>query len=303
MIPETEFHEGKKGKPLVIFIHGMGMNLKAWANPSEARILGGKYPLQALLPTPGTVMETSLIDLKGLGFPVLSWTQSRPSGPIETAVHELRELIKVYTAYAGKGVILVCHSRGGLIARKYLEQGQASVTGLITLSTPHHGTTLARWAVSLSPVTSLLHQCLTGIGKREVDSAFRRILSFLSGSGLRELLPDSRFFSGLRDRKEPAIRYISIGGTKPDLLNAVSPRVPELIAKVFPGRIVPLEMRDGKGDGLVSAESSVCPHADEHRDFPVNHAAVLFDRDAREYVMKSVLSIAESDTKVKRPVA
>ena len=297
MTLETAFHEGKKGKPLVIFIHGMGMNVKAWANPSEARILGGKYPLQALFPSGDTMMETSFSDLRGLAFPVLSWTQSRPSGPIQTAVNELRELIRAYAAYTGRGVIFVGHSRGGLIARKYLEENHVSVGGLITLATPHHGTTLARWAVSLSPVTSLLHQLLTGIGRREVDSALRRILGFLSSSGLRELLPDSKFFSGLSDRKEPAIRYISVGGTNPDLLDAVSPRIPELIARVFPGRIVPVEMRDGEGDGLVSAESSIWPHADKHKNFPVNHASVLFDGDVREYVMKSVVSIADSRPK------
>ncbi len=285
---DTVFYKGEKGKPLVIFIHGMGMDASAWSNPSEARILAGKYPMSVLVDKPYTELNTSFSDLRGLGFSVLSWTQLRPSGMIETAVAELQELTGEYSKHAGNGIILICHSRGGLIARKYLENSYGSVRGLITLSTPHHGTSMAKWAVYLSPVAALLNQILKGVSKKEMDSALQRILGFFSSRGLRELLPESGFYSELKDKKQKGTKYVSIGGSNPDLLRAVSLSLPELISKVVPDIIIPEEMREGYGDGLVSAASSEMPHKDEHKNFHLNHAAVLFDREVRDYVIKTV---------------
>ena len=53
--------------------------------------------------------------------------------------------------------------------------------------------------------------------------------------------------------------------------------------------MVPEELREGQGDGLVSAASAVLPHADEHRDFHLNHVAMLFDKEVRAYVAKKVV--------------
>jgi pimeloyl-ACP methyl ester carboxylesterase len=289
MILEKTFYQGETDKPLLIFIHGMGMNARAWSDPAEARILGGRYPLTVLLRS-GDEMKTSFEDLRRIGFPVLSWTQSRPAGPIRIAVNELKGLMEEYRNHAKSGTVLVGHSRGGLIARKYLEDCAESVRGLLTLSAPHLGTTIAGWAVSLSPITSALNQIAQGVSKKKVDSTFRRVLSFLCSSGLRELLPGSKFFLNLHDRKHQGMRCISVGGTNPDLLNAISVSLTELLSKMVPDRIIPEEMREGYGDGLVSAVSSVLPYGDEHRNFPVNHAAVLFNKEVRNYVIKSVES-------------
>ena len=61
-----------------------------------------------------------------------------------------------------------------------------------------------------------------------------------------------------------------------------------MVSKIIPGKIIPKEMREGCGDGLVSAASSVLPNADEHLNFPVNHASVLFDKRVRDYILRSV---------------
>ncbi len=276
--------------PLLVFIHGMGMNVKAWTKPAEARILGGKYPLACLL-RPDEELETSFGDLRRRGFPVLSWTQSRPAGPIQIAVDELRDIMRAHPERGNEGVVLIGHSRGGLIARKSMEGCDRPVRGLVTLATPHLGTTMARWAVSLSPLASVLNQFVEGVSEREADSAFRRILAFLCGRGLRELLPGSKFFSDLRDKRYPGMRCISVGGTTPDLLKAIPVPLTEIISRLLPDWVIPEEMRAGHGDGLVSAASSVLPYGDEHSNFPVNHAEVLFDKKVRDYVVRSVESM------------
>ncbi|MEJ2696332.1 MAG: hypothetical protein P8013_06760 [Candidatus Sulfobium sp.] len=288
MIHEIVFHEGEGLKPLVVFIHGMGMNVRIWSEPDKARILGGKYPLSALLGDCDRKLETSFADLKARGYHVLSWSQARPVGPVETAVMELREIMDEYGRFAGNGTIFVCHSRGGLVARKYLESRSDSVRGLITLSTPHHGTSMAKWAAYVSPLTAAANRVLLGFGRKEVDTALRRILGFLGSSGLRELLPGSRFFSELTDAKREGVAYVSAGGTNPDLLRAVSVSLSGILSALVPEVIIPEEMREGRGDGLVSARSSVLPYADRHKDFHVNHGSILCDTGVRRYVLEAV---------------
>jgi pimeloyl-ACP methyl ester carboxylesterase len=283
---EILFRRGKRKDPLIVFIHGMGMNVKAWSEPSKALILGGKYPLPVLA-GPEAEIATSFQDLESLGYPLLSWTQSRPVGPIMVAVRELKELILRHEEYAARGTLFICHSRGGLVARKYLEAPDVPVRGLITLATPHHGTSMARWAAIISPLASAVSQLLEAATK-DIDSAFRRVLGFLGSTGLRELLPGAQFYSELKDTKMEGVRYISVGGTNPDLLKAVSLSLPELIGKAIPARMIPEEMREGMGDGLVSAASSVLPYAAEHVNAHVNHGSILFDKEVRKLVLRTV---------------
>ena len=287
---DIRFFKGDKDRPLVVFIHGMGMNADFWADPARARVLGGRYPLSILLGGE-TEMRTSFHDLMGLGFSVLTWSQSRPAGPIAAAKAELKKILMEYSEYGNKGQLLICHSRGGLVARKYLESDADTMRALITISTPHGGTSMAKWAVFMSPLTSAVTRLLKNFDKREADTAFRKILRFLGSSGLRELLPGSDFYRTLKDQKVMDVKYASIGGTDPDLFRTLAVPLPELLAKVVPEKMFPEEMRDGHGDGLVSAASSVLPYADEHKDFPLNHASIIFDKKVSEMIKETVQSI------------
>lgn len=287
---ETSFHRGVKGSPLAVFIHGMGMKVTVWTDPKEARMLGGKYPLTALLGDKYRDLTTSFQDVRDLGWHVLSWSQTRPAGPIRIAVQELKELIGKYRRYTESGIVFICHSRGGLIARKYIEEDPSMLRALITLATPHRGTSMAQWATFISPLTAALDKVLKGVSRREADSAFRRILAFINSSGVRELLPDSSFIATLRDAKKDDARYLSLGGTHPDLLRAVSPMLQELLSGAVPGRLLPDEMKEGLGDGLVSASSSVLPYGNQHLNYPDNHAAIIFDQSVREYILKGLLA-------------
>ena len=287
---DIRFRKGDKGKPLIVFIHGLGMNAGFWADPARARVLGGRYPLSALLGK-DIEMRTPYQDLEGLGFGVLTWTQSRPAGPIAVAVRELRQILKEHPECAREGVLFICHSRGGLVARKYLEAGADTTRAVITISTPHGGTSLAKWAVFMSPLATAATRFLKNFDTRETDTAFRKILRFLESSGLKELLPTSDFYKGLRDEKAKGVKYVSIGGTDPNLLKALALPLPQLLASVVPEKMFPEEMRDGRGDGLVSAASSVLSYAAEHRNFPSNHASIIFDKGVREYILATVKSI------------
>ncbi|MFI5294580.1 MAG: esterase/lipase family protein [Thermodesulfovibrionales bacterium] len=286
---DIRFRKGDKDKPLCVFIHGIGMDADFWTDPARARVLGGRYPLSALLGD-DVEMRTSYQDFEGLGFGVLTWSQTRPAGPIAAAVRELRHILLEHSSDAREGLLFICHSRGGLVARKYLESGADTTRAVLTLSTPHGGTSLAKWAVFMSPLATAVTRLLKNFDKREADTAFRKILRFLGSSGLKELLPGSDFYRRLRDEKAKGAKYISIGGTDPDFFRALALPLPQLLAGAVPEKMFPEEMRDGRGDGLVSAASSVLPYADEHRNFPLNHASIIFDKEVRDFLIEAVQS-------------
>jgi pimeloyl-ACP methyl ester carboxylesterase len=65
---------------------------------------------------------------------------------IESGAAELHAEVERIAAATGQPkVILVCHSMGGLLARRYLQDhGEARIARLVTIASPHHGTVLSR---------------------------------------------------------------------------------------------------------------------------------------------------------------
>ncbi len=283
------FHPGDTNKPLVIFTHGLGMDANMWAEPAKARVLGGKFPLSILLD--GAELRTSFHDLSDLGYPVLAWSQKRPSGPSQLAGNELAELVESFRVNSQHGIILIGHSRGGLIARRYLQEHEVPVKALITIASPHKGSSMAKWAVYVSPLTTTLKTILD-LSDKDVSTAMHRVLNFLSGQDIREMLPGSDFLMSLDDKRKKEVRILSIGGTDPSLVKIRGIALPTLLAKIFPDSMIPDELIDGKGDGMVSAESAIYPGGDEHRDFSAHHAALVFNREVRNYILKIVTGLS-----------
>jgi len=321
---DTTLIRGDAGKPTVVFVHGLGMDKKIWESPDESRILGGRFLVSLFVcEKPGPEadiknehsfakrlsfgrhpknLSTLFHDLKEQGFTLIAWSQQRPSAEIDVVVAELRDLLATYKEYCNEGILLIGHSRGGLVARKYVASGDKRVRGLITLATPHRGSRMAQWAGYLSPLASLLNPLLPEAEKGSLPSALKRIAEFLMSKAVQELLPDSLFFKTLDDREVDGVYYCSAGGNDPSLFslyitgaeevpNSGRSRrvakaeeifsVPEVFEKLLPERLFPEEMKKGRGDGLVSLESSMLPWAHKHFVFAINHAGILFDEDAR----------------------
>jgi pimeloyl-ACP methyl ester carboxylesterase len=281
--PDIIFHQGDKNKPLAVFIHGIGMDANVWADPESARVLGGKYPLRILLG--GIEMKNSFDDLRDLGFPVLTWSQKRPVGEAAAALEELEEIVNDYIS---DGIILIGHSRGGLLARKLVEHKIHNIRAIVTIATPHHGSTVAKWADHISPFAATLKKIVDAGHKRESASAIQRVLGFLSGSGIKEMLPDSDFISSLSSQPASGTKTISIGGTDPSLVVINGRPLSAIISGILPDSMLPDELREGMGDGFVSAVSSVWPGAHEHRNFHAHHVRLLFNPEVREYIREIV---------------
>jgi pimeloyl-ACP methyl ester carboxylesterase len=284
---------GSIDKPAIVFIHGLGMDKNIWVNPSESRILGGMFPLKILLDKKITVenvekIQTLFDDLRQRDYSVITWSQRRPAGPIDSAVKELHEIIIEAQKMTKAGVILIGHSRGGLIARKYLFKQDKSIKGLITISAPHKGSSVATIVKYLSPLVSMINPLVPNGDKGTLSFSVKRILDFLKSRALKELLPDSNFFKSIKDGPLNGVHYASVGGTKPTLFSLYNISFPDIFEKIIPENLYPEEMRMGKGDGLVSAESSKIPWSHEHYNFAFNHAEILFDNGVRDVLGKII---------------
>jgi pimeloyl-ACP methyl ester carboxylesterase len=327
--------KGNPDKPAVIFIHGLGMDKDIWVNPLKSRILGGRLPLNIFLrerppardfgissskpkkeiPELSTgahpkCLETLFNDLKLRKYSVVTWSQRRPSGPIDSVVSEVEEIMKLAKKWTKAGIILVGHSRGGLIGRKYLfQKKEPFVRGLITISSPHQGSSVARLVCYLKPIASFISLFFSKTEKGTLSSAIKHVLDFLKSRALKELLPGSSFMRSLKDHPLDWVHYTSFGGTNPNLFslyrwrwNSISEgeskrwvlcpeelfSVPEIFQKVIPDKFYPDELTKGKGDGLVSAESSKIPWSHKHYNLSLNHAQMLFDKNVRDLLITSI---------------
>ncbi len=283
---------GNPEKPSIVFIHGLGMDKNIWVSPFKSRVLGGMFPLKTMIRryTAGKprALRTLFHDLKERGYPVITWSQRRALNLIEAVVPELAAIAGIARGMSDAGMILIGHSRGGLIARKYLMQTDKFVKGLVTISTPHSGTALAKIAQYVAPLASFLGPLVASGDKNTVSRALKRISEFLTSEALQELLPASPFFLSLHDAPQTGVSYVSAGGINPMLFSFHALSFPGILEKIIPEHLFPDEMKTGKGDGLVSAESSKMSWADEHFSFDANHADILFDTEARDTLLQVV---------------
>lgn len=285
---DISYHKGSIDKPAVVLIHGLGMDKNIWIDPKKSRILGGLLPLHVILGKSRDV-RTVYEDLRHEGYSVITWSQKRPMAAIDVVVEELKEVIKIAKGLTKDGIILIGHSRGGLVARRYLLEGDSSIRALITISTPHKGTSLSKYAMYLSPFAERIEPLFSKT-KGQFASAVRRSLNFLKSEALKELLPDSPFFKTLKDKPRKGVYYLSIGGTYPTLFKISGIRVPDSLCKVIPKGLCPPELKMGEGDGLVSAESSILSWSNEHHNFELNHASILFDEWVRNKILNAISS-------------
>ena len=291
-------HQGSCNKPVIVFIHGLGMDKNIWINPSDSRILAGTFPLKILLNRRAAQDQSGVIatlydDCKQRDYSLITWSQQRPAGPIASVVKELHEIMKAANELSQAGIILVGHSRGGLIARKYLSAtNDTSVKCLLTISTPHKGSSIAGISRYVAPVVSLIDPFIPTGNRGSRSFAIKRTMEFLKSRALKELLPESPFFQSLEDGPLAWVYYVSAGGTNPTLFKISDYSFPDMLEKVIPTQFYPEELKQGRGDGLVSAESSKLPWSNEHHVFPFNHAEILFDEGVRKRMVRVIERIS-----------
>ncbi|KAK1750811.1 lipase 2 [Echria macrotheca] len=165
-------------------------------------------------------------------------TSVPPSGSIEQRAAKLARDIELHAN--GRSVNIVAHSMGGLDARYMISQLRpkgVGVKSLVTVATPHHGSSVADYIIDgIGPENlSRLYRAWNRATGWEHD-AFDQLTTRYMNAGFNAKTPD-----------DPNVRYFSYGAmlvAKPPLLSPfrVSHRL--------------LNQLEGPNDGLVSVESS-----------------------------------------------
>ena len=316
---DISVHKGSTDRPVVIFIHGLGMDKHFWLDPVNTHVLGKSIPMKAFAasrPRPGAIQRGNKYTignvpdnihnlwsaLRDQGFNLVCWSQRRPVGPIHTAVEELEEITRLISRiFHRKSLALVCHSRGGLIARKFMEKKCSGIKTLITLCTPHRGSSLSVMGSYLSPLPAFFKKILPGDMHGTVADVIKRAGNLIEGPALKELTPGSDFFRKLKDTPQRGIHYLSFGGRKTALVTVYKwkriegtfyPRpvivIPDSVLKIVPASIIPDEIRDGKGDFMVTAKSSVLPWAERHYTLRANHISITWNRNVITHVRETL---------------
>ncbi len=260
--------------------------------------------------------------LRSVGHTVINYSQDGPQDKVEASLEQLETLIVPFIRnevlvgpLSGKKVVLLCHSRGGILARAYIGANQSDavewIEQVITLCSPHQGTLAplakkkladAALGLLLGPILSLAH----------VDalllSAVNKVTGWFSESeGANQLLPNNQVFDTLADPGDvPQIPFATFGGTSvrfmrlyywlyepssfapnfwdfPDVRfdYELYPVQLPIISPMFdqlPDAVVDDEQDNNEGDGLVADARARLPGA-PHTSFPINHAEALWDEE------------------------
>lgn len=334
--------KGEKGKPILILIHGFGATEKSWTNPYEEFLGRGKISFDYVLadyrgrPSPpyfpfgkfrNYCLSTPLRRfssrppplwdvLKDRGYNLVTWTQCKPYGPIALAVEELNGIMEESEVIFGGGgpLVLVGHSRGGLVARKWIQDHPAKrgrIEGLILLACPNGGSRLADVADFFARGVKVINRIIPsdlwpdrGRIFPRLSAFYEEIVGLFKGVALEELRPHSSFILGLKrkelEEERSRIPYLNLVATSTvftklyristhdigDLREVIS--LIDSLPKMIPAVMMPDEIVNEKGDGLVSKGRAriAWMRPGSQKEFPVNHLRMLIDLDVRKEIIR-----------------
>ncbi|MBI4576278.1 MAG: hypothetical protein HY722_08460 [Planctomycetes bacterium] len=296
-----------------LFDGGRREGLPGGSLPFDYCVTTGQAPADGVFPPGGVAGGLSLAAPRRLsgtpvlplwdrlgeaGYPRLAWDQTGPIGPIQAVVEEVRRLLALaLDLFPDRPVAIVAHSRGGIAARLVLHahpELAGGVTALVMLSTPNRGTRVATLAERVQRLGGLGLLGLGLVRSALVTTLLRSFMTDLYGEGLLELRPGAPFLRALQrieaDERRAGIPYYHAYGTsaRVNRLYRPGPGQPRELLRLFDGLpriLLPLEWRDGEGDGIVAAQRAVLGFEREAVGYPVNHAEVVFDPTVASRVM------------------
>jgi pimeloyl-ACP methyl ester carboxylesterase len=196
------------------------------------------------------------------GFPVFTYSQvgdlmmplgKGPVAEFKEFMETLQRDVLSDAAYQSRQVVILGHSRGGLIGRAFLgdpevKAGPAGrfprVQGLITLSSPHQGSHMAlmddKIIAFLEKIQKVVPKLPNDVGNQVIDTLKKKIDQYVGAHG-DEIEPDGPLFRTL-EAQEPigqGVRCISVAGTSPRLLRIY-------LWTFTAGSMIPKKTPDGK---------------------------------------------------------
>jgi hypothetical protein len=329
-----EYTDGDASKPLVLLLHGAGGTIADMTSIDDTPY--PHYDYSEPFPPdrdegwstyPGIGVWSFTLDnkkdplvswrqvLQDNGFPTATYGQVDTTGKIDHAEAELVVVINTLsqppTEISGlpaKELVILAHSRGGLLTRKFLKDHASLVSNLtkvITIDSPHQGSELANLAHTLSdaiaaipnPIGPLIEQALGGFATLVQQTAWQ------------ELSVGSAFLQDLQNGETalPGVQYFTFGGISVkftrirswvyDLGSAIPqwhwPPFHHVITMIEVPLVSPVanslppilaEITNGKGDMLTADERCRLPFA-VHRTNQINHAECLWDGGLQAQVL------------------
>jgi pimeloyl-ACP methyl ester carboxylesterase len=169
------------------------------------------------------------------GFPAFTYSEvagllmplsQGPVAEVKRFMETLQKDVLSDPTLQARPVVILAHSRGGLISRGYLSDPEVkadnagrfpNVRGLITLSTPHLGSHMGllddKVIDFLNKVDKLVPDLPNDIGDKLIAMLKAKVDAYVGATG-DELEPDSPLFRALAAQEPPraGIRFISVGG-------------------------------------------------------------------------------------------
>lgn len=328
---------GDPAKPFVLMLHGDVGDTRNMANPG---VLGFNYHHSGVLPSKGLgwywwpggpfpwsmgldpwkSVESWFVFLKNNGYANATYNQVNNAGSLMAGpVDELASVMQYLRAnYPNQRVIILAHSRGGLLARAYINKYRTSaevgqISKVITLHTAHQGSMLPSIANELRDRLNAIDQMAWSYPAVTAVTGFLRNLvwreSFL------EQAVGSPFLTALANdeaqNRVTSIQFHTFGGTSirwarfnawwyspmsqvaqwhyPPYYHSVYARevyeVSPLLNR-FQASLPPVpELIDGQGDMCVAESRSRLPYAASHRVNRLNHAEALWDNELKKQVL------------------
>jgi pimeloyl-ACP methyl ester carboxylesterase len=239
----------------------------------------------------------------------LTWSQEKSRGPIEQALDELQLVLEAIPR--GEKKVLLGHSRGGLVARKYLQEHRAHwdrIAGVVLMGVPNHGSQIAKSGELLDkarlffltregnqPIFRGLPRKKTGL----LSLLIRAFAVYAGQGGIKELVPRSAFMRRLTleegEERYNKIPYFNLIGNRTDFIRIylrLSPAAKAILIfsllddleKILPRSFLPPEIQQGKGDGQVSVKSAILDWAEKNQILPINHAQFLVATEVQSRV-------------------
>jgi pimeloyl-ACP methyl ester carboxylesterase len=268
-VPDLTVSVGSVGGPIVVLVHGIGGNAQHWTdplslNPDDTWLfdlntkppVGGGGIVRSRPYAPGSVMPWGDL-LRDQQISWVTWSQAQSSGPLDIAVREAVNVLsalesRVFAPLAADvatpggtvpSLILLCHSRGGLVARAALKElssaGVPHLRRVITISTPHRGSYMPRLAQvyndSLSnaidfsslehslpgPIRAIvahrIEPLLADLANRVREALLHAFGTISQGPGFDELVPGSAMLQALEAGEQPlpGVEYVAFAGSQP----------------------------------------------------------------------------------------
>lgn len=127
-------------------VHGIIDHLSNLGVNENGGIINAKFMESVTPERMATMSNDQLRDALGLNHEgnLFAMTYTNNDNPVAQNAKELKWATEIVSRLSGDAQVdLVAHSKGGLDARKYLEDPQEKVGKLITIGTPHRGSWLA----------------------------------------------------------------------------------------------------------------------------------------------------------------